>query len=113
MDCFNLIKSMLHECSSIQINDNQAFEKRRAPSGRLNKLLKDSVLYQYFVAKQTGSTTLLKFDPSQQVSEVGLLKDIVSSDTLLRFQKQHLSEIKNIGLSYKGLKEGIFKKAGD
>lgn len=112
IDCFNLIKSMLYECQSIQINESKAIEKRRAPIGRLNKLLKDSVIYQYYVAKQTGSTTILKFDPSQQVSEVSLLKDIVSSDALNRFQKQNLGEIKNIGFTYRGLRDGIFKKTG-
>jgi len=64
-----------------------AFEKRRAPSGRLQKLLKDSVTYQYHVAKQTGTTTMLKFDPATQTSEVSLLKDIVASDHLTKFLK--------------------------
>lgn len=54
----------------------------------------------------------MKFDPSSQTSEVSLLKDIVSSDTLNKFTKQKLSEVKNIGFSYKGLKDGIFKSAG-
>jgi hypothetical protein len=111
-ECFNMIKSMLNDCQSISIGDNQTLEKRRAPPGRLSKLLRDSMMYQYYIAKQTGSTTIFKFDPSQQVSEVSLLKDIVSSETLGRFAKQNLNDIKNISFSYKGLKEGIFKKTG-
>jgi hypothetical protein len=43
-NCFNMIKNMLAECHSISIG-NSDIEKRRAPSGRLSKLLKDSVLY--------------------------------------------------------------------
>ena len=50
-ECFNLIKNLLNECQTIQIGENQSIEKRRAPSGRLNKLLKDAVFYQYNVAK--------------------------------------------------------------
>ena len=43
--CFNNIKNMLNECQTIQIGENHSIEKRRAPVGRLSKLLKDSVLY--------------------------------------------------------------------
>jgi len=43
---------------------------------------------------------------------VSLLKDIVGSDTLIKFSKQNLNEIKSIGFCYKGLKEGIFKTTG-
>jgi len=64
------------------------------------------------VAKQTGSTTVLKFDPATQTSEVSLLKDIVSSDTLSKFSLKNLNEIKTIGYSYKGLKDGLFKNTG-
>lgn len=69
-DCFNMIKEMLTDCNSIQITgiggEGQNIEKRRAPSGRLMKLLKDSVMYQYHVAKQSGTTTMFKFDPATQ-----------------------------------------------
>lgn len=80
-DCFNIIKSILSECPGIQIGGIDAqgsVEKMRAPPGRLSKIVKDSVLYQYHVAKQTGTTTMFKFDPASQTSEVSLLKDIVS-----------------------------------
>lgn len=54
-ECFNLVKNLLSDCQSIQISgingNNSSIEKRRAPQGRLSKLLKDSVLYQYHVAK--------------------------------------------------------------
>ena len=45
-------------------------------------MLKDAVLYQYHIAKQSGTTTMLKFDPASQTSEVTLLRDIVSMDTI-------------------------------
>jgi len=41
-----------------------------------------------------------------------MLKDIVSSEALQKFAKQNLSDIKSITFSYKGLKDGVFKKAG-
>jgi len=48
-DCFNLIKQLLNDCNTIQISgingDTSNVEKRRAPSGRLSKLLRDSVMY--------------------------------------------------------------------
>ena len=62
-------------------------EKRRAPPGRLSRLLKDSVMYQYFIAKSTQTSALLKFDPASQTSEVSLLKDMVGGETLARFQR--------------------------
>ena len=74
--------------------------------------MKDSVYYQYYVAKRTGTTTMFKFDPATQTSEVSSLKDIVSEDSLKKFSKSNLDEIKNIGFSYKGLKDGIFKNTG-
>ena len=55
---------------------------------------------------------MFKFDPTSQTSEVSLLKDIVSSDCLTKFSRGNLSEIKNISYSYKGLKDGTFKNAG-
>lgn len=116
-DCFNLIKNILNDCKSfsVALNGDQISgqEKRRAPSGRLSKLLNDSVLYQYYVAKQTGTTTMFKFDPATQTSEVSILKDIVSGDTLTKFQKINLNEIKSMGFSYKGLKDGLFKSTGE
>jgi hypothetical protein len=65
------------------------------------------------VAKQTGTTTMLKFDPATQTSEVSILKDIVSGDTLTKFQKINLNEIKSMGFNYKGLKDGLFKSTGE
>lgn len=43
---------------------------------------------------------------------MSLLKDITSEDSVKKFSKQNLDEIKNIGFSYKGLKDGIFKSTG-
>lgn len=40
-----------------------AFEKRKTPVNRLLKLMKDSINYQYYIAKQIGSMTKFKFDP--------------------------------------------------
>ena len=74
--------------------------------------MKDSVLYQYHVAKQTGTTTQLRFDPATQTSEVSILRDIVSSDTLTKFQMKNLNEIKNVSFNYKGFKDSLFKNAG-
>jgi hypothetical protein len=37
----------------------------------------------------------------------------VSVDTLSRFQKMNLNEIKHMGFSYKGLKDGLFKSTGE
>jgi hypothetical protein len=56
LECFEAIKNILHNIFGQQ-------EKRRAPPQRLMKLLRDSVSFQYFMAKQTGSMTTLKFDP--------------------------------------------------
>ena len=56
---------------------------------------------------------MLKFDPATQTSEVSILKDIVSGDTLSKFQKINLNEIKSMGFSYKGLKDGLFKSTGE
>lgn len=46
-DCFNFIKNFLSEVPNVRIGDHQNgnVELRRAPSGRLSKLLQDSVLY--------------------------------------------------------------------
>lgn len=55
---------------------------------------------------------MLKFDPASQTSEVTLLRDIVSMDTIQKFQQKNLNEIKQIGFSYKGLKDGVFKNTG-
>ena len=66
-------------------NSQAALEQIKTPSGRLSKLLKDSILYQYHVAKQMKSTATMKFDPVTQISEVSLLKDIVNSETLTKF----------------------------
>lgn len=55
---------------------------------------------------------MLKFDPASQTSEVTLLKDILSVDAIAKFQARQLGEIKNIGYSYRGLKEGRFKASG-
>ena len=55
---------------------------------------------------------MLKFDPTSQTSEVSLLKDIVSTETLTKFQKQNLNEVSNIGFTYRGLSDGIFKTSG-
>ena len=66
-DCFNAIKASLRECPGIQISqiDSQgSVERTRAPPGRLSKIVKDSVLYQYHVAKHTNTTTMFKFDPA-------------------------------------------------
>ena len=46
--CFNSIKQILNDCEAFQISIGESInqqEKKRAPSGRLSKLLKDSVLY--------------------------------------------------------------------
>lgn len=55
---------------------------------------------------------MFKFDPATQMSEVSLLKDIVSSDTLQKFTKNNLNEIKHIGFNYRGIKDGLFKSMG-
>ena len=55
---------------------------------------------------------MLKFDPATQSSQVSLLKDIVGVDTLAKFSRQNLNEIKGLGFCYKGLKDGIFKATG-
>ena len=86
-ECFNAIKVHLGNCQSFSVNDNTINEKRRAPPGRLSKLLKDSVYYQYYIAKKTGTTTTFKFDPATQTSEVSLLKDITSEDSVKKFSK--------------------------
>lgn len=46
-DCFNFVKNILSEIPNIRIgvDQNGGVELRRAPSGRLSKLLQDSVLY--------------------------------------------------------------------
>jgi len=58
MECFEQIKSIMQS-----IFGEGVLEKRKTPVNRLFKLLKDSINYQYFIAKQTGSKTKLKFDP--------------------------------------------------
>lgn len=58
MECFEAIKRELSH-----VFGGNGGEKRRTPPNRLLKLLKDSVNYQYYIAKQTGSMTTLKFDP--------------------------------------------------
>ena len=55
---------------------------------------------------------MLKFDPATQNSEVSLLKDIVTQDTLQRFHKHNFPEMKQIGFNYKELSDGIFKTSG-
>jgi hypothetical protein len=64
------------------------------PNNRLLKLLRDSVSFQYFMAKQTGSMTTLKYDPINQSSEASLLKDLTNSETQQKFNKQNLNELK-------------------
>ena len=64
------------------------------------------------MAKQTGATTMFKFDPASQTSEISLLKDIVSAETIQKFQRANLNEIKSLGFSYRGLKDGVFKNSG-
>lgn len=59
-----------------------------------------------------GSTTQLRFDPATQTSEVSILRDIVSNDTMSKFQAKNLQEIKNVSFNYKGFKDGLFKNAG-
>jgi len=56
---------------------------------------------------------MFKFEPATQTSEVSLLKDIVTGDNLSKFSKQNFTEIKSIGFSYKGLKDGLFKNTGN
>ena len=55
---------------------------------------------------------MFKFDPASQTSEISLLKDIVSADTIQKFQRANLNEIKSLAFSYRGLKEGVFKNTG-
>ena len=55
---------------------------------------------------------MFKFDPATQTSEVSLLKDIVSGDTQNKFHSKNLNEIKSIGSSYRGLRDGLFKNTG-
>jgi len=87
MECFEGIKNLLTPLFGVQ-------EKRRCPSQRLMKLLRDSINFQYYMAKQTGSMTTLKFDPVNQCSEASLLKDLTNIDTQQKFTKQNLSEVK-------------------
>lgn len=87
MECFEAVKNILQSVFGQQ-------EKRRTPSNRLLKLLKDSVGFQYFMAKQTGSMATLKFDPINQSSEASLLKDLTNIDTQQKFYKNNLNEVK-------------------
>jgi aryl carrier-like protein len=88
MECFEAIKVMLQDVFG------QQQERRRVPSNRLLKLLRESVSLQYFMAKQTGSMATLKYDPISQCSEASLLKDLTNADTQNKFYKQHLNEVK-------------------
>jgi hypothetical protein len=56
MECFEAVKNFIQHLFGQQ-------EKRRCPTSRLLKLLRDSVSFQYYMAKQAGSMTTLKFDP--------------------------------------------------
>ena len=88
--CFESLKNLMQDIFGADV----AFEKRKTPVNRLLKLLKESVQYQYLVAKQTGSMTKFKFDPVSQCSEVSLAKDLISADSLLKFNKANLNEVK-------------------
>jgi hypothetical protein len=48
LECFQAIRKLFS-----QVYKNE--EKRRTPPGRLQKLFKDAVMFQYLAAKQTGS----------------------------------------------------------
>lgn len=72
--CFEAIKNILQAVFGQQ-------EKRRTVPNKLLKHLKDSIIFQYFIAKQTGSMTTLKFDPVSQCSEASLLKDLTNLET--------------------------------
>ena len=90
MDCFEAVKTMMQNI----FGGEAASEKRRTPPNRLLKLLKDSVQFQYYVAKQTGSMTKFKFDPVSQCSEVSLLKDLINQENQSKFTKANLNEVK-------------------
>ena len=87
VECFESVKNIVTPLFGLQ-------EKRRCPSQRLLKIIRDSVSYQYYVAKQTGSMTSLKFDPVSQCSEASLLKDLTNIETQQKFNKQNLNEVK-------------------
>ena len=87
IECFDAIKALVHPVFGEQ-------EKRRVPTNRLLKLLRDSVSFQYFMAKETKSMTTLKYDPVNQCSEASLLKDLTNIDTQQQFNKQRLNELK-------------------
>lgn len=99
--CFQAIRKLFSKVYKIE-------EKRRTPSGRLQKLLKDATMLQYLAAKQTGSKPQFKFDPISQSSEASLIKDLISLESQTKFLKNNLSEL-HLSMHARGIKSPIFK----
>ncbi|CDW79745.1 wd repeat-containing protein 47 [Stylonychia lemnae] len=68
-------------------------QKRVVIPKRLEKLVQDSVHYQYLVAKQRGQKAIFRFDPIRQSHEACLLRDMVSTSTQQNFIQEHMPEI--------------------
>lgn len=59
LNCFQQIRQLF---THIYQTSDAIEEKRKAPTGRLQKLIKDAVYFQYLVAKQSGAKPQFKFD---------------------------------------------------